>query len=303
MTYGDIMSDRKDSRWDKGEFQKKKPVNIEDRKNITAYYLHGIQIGKPSDELLEELEQRYDRSSRQIQRYIANVKANDYEAIVQLAKKSEQSVQPEYSQSVIAHDRRIFEETNKTLSEQALYEFLNYVDQQREYRSSGINPLRDFVDYCNYETNQYLNSSLKSETSSLNRALSELIEYLCLNSSQGINEGEDTVYPLFPRANPIFSLYLDQTCNNSDVTTEELSIKFEEFREYVSNEDNKRQLTFLMEKQLPRLYAITDSVHPFTRWDYKKEYYRGIKELTKLLNQAETKYRAYRAIARDTLLV
>ncbi len=226
---------------------------------------------------------------------------DDYGAIIQLAKKRERRAQSGYSQSVIAHDVRIFEESNRILPEQTLREFLDYVDQKREYRSSGTDHLRHFVDYYCYETNQYISDSLKTATSDLNIALRELIEYLHSNNAQGIKEGDDTVYPLFPRANPIFSIYLDQTCNNRNVTTEELRTKFEQFREYVRHEDNRTQLTSLVEKELPQLYHTTD-LHPFTRWDYKREYYRGIKELTKLLNQVEFRYRTYRTIVRDTLL-
>lgn len=62
------------NRWDKGEFSKRKPINDEDKRAMTEYYEAGLKTGKLSSELLEELEMRYRKSARQIQRYIREVK-------------------------------------------------------------------------------------------------------------------------------------------------------------------------------------------------------------------------------------
>lgn len=67
-----------DIRWDteKG-YQEKEPVSLDDKRVITEYYHAGLKMGKPADKLLEELSRRYDRSPRQIQRYIAEVRAQE----------------------------------------------------------------------------------------------------------------------------------------------------------------------------------------------------------------------------------
>jgi hypothetical protein len=67
------MTDRKESRWDKGEFSKRNHVSNENKEAMTRYYQAGLKVGKSSDELLEVLSQQYKRTPRQIQRYISQI--------------------------------------------------------------------------------------------------------------------------------------------------------------------------------------------------------------------------------------
>ena len=67
------MTYNQGSRWDKGEFLKRKPVSAEYKKAIADYYQAGLKTGKSSEDLLAELAERYGRSTRTIQRYIRGV--------------------------------------------------------------------------------------------------------------------------------------------------------------------------------------------------------------------------------------
>jgi murein DD-endopeptidase MepM/ murein hydrolase activator NlpD len=67
------MGNPENSKWDKGNFSKKKPISDETKKAIFWYYQVALKNGKASDDALNELSQRYDRSIRQIQRYIEQV--------------------------------------------------------------------------------------------------------------------------------------------------------------------------------------------------------------------------------------
>jgi hypothetical protein len=68
------MDNLKDTtRWGKGKFSKKKRISAEDKKAIFWYYQAGLKNYKESDGILDELSQRYNRSPRQIQRYIEQV--------------------------------------------------------------------------------------------------------------------------------------------------------------------------------------------------------------------------------------
>lgn len=62
-----------DIKWDKEKLPKKKHLGHEDKQALAEYYQAGLKTGKSSEDLLAELEERYGRSSRQIQRYIGAV--------------------------------------------------------------------------------------------------------------------------------------------------------------------------------------------------------------------------------------
>ena len=57
--------------WDRGEFESKSRISPADRHAISEYYRAAMGLGKSSEEVLEELAKRYNRSARQIQRYIS----------------------------------------------------------------------------------------------------------------------------------------------------------------------------------------------------------------------------------------
>jgi len=63
-----------DTKWDRGQFEKKRKISYKDKKEIARYYRAGVNVGRPSEELLEELAKQYERTPRQIQRYISEVK-------------------------------------------------------------------------------------------------------------------------------------------------------------------------------------------------------------------------------------
>ena len=65
----------KETRWDKDEFLRRKRINDHDKRQMTEYLHAGLNMDKPREELLEELAQKYNRSSRQIERYIADTEA------------------------------------------------------------------------------------------------------------------------------------------------------------------------------------------------------------------------------------
>jgi len=67
------MGSPKDTKWDRADISKKKSVSTQDKETIFRYYQAGLKIGKTSEEMLEELSERYNRSSRQIQRYISQI--------------------------------------------------------------------------------------------------------------------------------------------------------------------------------------------------------------------------------------
>lgn len=65
------MPSREDSKWDKGQFEGKKQISDKDKEAIVEYYRAGRNAGMPREELLEDLAKLYNRSDRQIQRYIS----------------------------------------------------------------------------------------------------------------------------------------------------------------------------------------------------------------------------------------
>lgn len=69
------MTKLADIKWDKDRLSKKRHVSDEDKQAMADYYQAGLKTGKSSEDLLAELEERYGKSSRQIQRYIAQITA------------------------------------------------------------------------------------------------------------------------------------------------------------------------------------------------------------------------------------
>lgn len=69
------MTKLADIKWDKDRLPKKRHVSDEDKQAMADYYQAGLKTGKSSEDLLAELEERYGKSSRQIQRYIAQITA------------------------------------------------------------------------------------------------------------------------------------------------------------------------------------------------------------------------------------
>ena len=64
MTYDKV------TRWEKGEFKRKKPIGDQDKQVMADYLRAGLNVGKPRNDLLEELSEKYHRSTRQIERHI-----------------------------------------------------------------------------------------------------------------------------------------------------------------------------------------------------------------------------------------
>lgn len=69
------MTKLADTKWDKERLSKKRRVSDEDKQAMANYYQAGLKTGKSSEDLLAELEEQYGKSSRQIQRYIAQITA------------------------------------------------------------------------------------------------------------------------------------------------------------------------------------------------------------------------------------
>ena len=69
MTFGKV------TRWDKDAFLRRKRINNRDKRQMADYLHAGLNMGKPREELLEELAQKYERSTRQIERYVADTEA------------------------------------------------------------------------------------------------------------------------------------------------------------------------------------------------------------------------------------
>ncbi len=65
------MTSTKSTRWDKSAFSRRTRISDQDKQNIADYLRAGLSVGKFRDELLKELEKKYVKSTRQIERYIA----------------------------------------------------------------------------------------------------------------------------------------------------------------------------------------------------------------------------------------
>jgi hypothetical protein len=61
----------KDSKWDNGEPSGKLSIGEQDKQLMADYLQAGLKMGKPREVLLDELADKYKRSTRQIERYIA----------------------------------------------------------------------------------------------------------------------------------------------------------------------------------------------------------------------------------------
>lgn len=66
------MTSPKDLKRDGREFSPRPPISEQDKELIVDYLQAGLKMGKPRDHLLEELAEKYQRSPRQIERYIAH---------------------------------------------------------------------------------------------------------------------------------------------------------------------------------------------------------------------------------------
>ena len=65
------MTSVKDSKWDRGQSSRRPPISEQDKKFMADYLQVNLKMGRPRDELLEELAKKYQRSRRQIERHIA----------------------------------------------------------------------------------------------------------------------------------------------------------------------------------------------------------------------------------------
>jgi hypothetical protein len=63
----------KDSKWDRREPSKKPPISDQNKRLMVDYLRAGLKMDKSRDELLDELARKYQRSTRQIERYIAQL--------------------------------------------------------------------------------------------------------------------------------------------------------------------------------------------------------------------------------------
>jgi excisionase family DNA binding protein len=193
-----------------------------------------------------------------------------------------------------------FRESNVLLSEKWLINFLDDVDSKRSYLLSQTDCVLNFIKYFRYESNQYVGKDRQKECRDLCKVLQDLYEFLAVNNCTGSGE-EDKLYQLFPRSDPIFSLYLDRTCGNVDMTFEEICKRHDEYIGYIHDENNRKEFASFMTKHLHLIYEITEPNLPFTMCDYKREYSNRIKQLTVLLNKVERQYRTYRSLIKRTL--
>jgi len=59
-----------ETNWDKGAFLRRTPISDQDKQEMADYLRASTKMGKHRDEILEELGEKYHRSTRQIERYI-----------------------------------------------------------------------------------------------------------------------------------------------------------------------------------------------------------------------------------------
>ena len=67
------MDRRQETKWDRGEMTKGS-ISDGDKIAIGAFYEAELEKGRTSNAVVEELEKRYGRSSRQLYRYINEVR-------------------------------------------------------------------------------------------------------------------------------------------------------------------------------------------------------------------------------------
>ncbi len=80
----------KESNWAKNRFEKIIHPSNEDKIAISNYYQAALKTGRSSDEVLEELEVKYGKSTRQIQRYIRDIEAKRTEQAIHAADRANQ---------------------------------------------------------------------------------------------------------------------------------------------------------------------------------------------------------------------
>lgn len=80
------MTSAKATRWDNGAFPRSKRISGHDKQAMADYLRVGI---RPRDELLEELAKKYDRSTRQIERYISQCSPSEQEPYEETPHKQE----------------------------------------------------------------------------------------------------------------------------------------------------------------------------------------------------------------------
>ncbi len=85
-----------DIKWDKEKLPQKKRLSHEDKQAMAEYYQAALKTGKSAEEVLEELGERYGRSSRQIQRYISQKATEDLPNIATELKTQLSTPSPEF---------------------------------------------------------------------------------------------------------------------------------------------------------------------------------------------------------------
>ena len=73
------MTFAKATRRDNGAFPRKMRISDQDKQVIADYLRAGLNMGKPRDELIEELGTKYHRITRQVERYIAQCSPSEQE--------------------------------------------------------------------------------------------------------------------------------------------------------------------------------------------------------------------------------
>jgi len=70
------MTSDKETKWDHSRFERKTYISNDEKIAISDYYRTALKTGRSSSELLEELSAKYNKSERQVQRYIKEVEKN-----------------------------------------------------------------------------------------------------------------------------------------------------------------------------------------------------------------------------------
>lgn len=65
------MTFSKETRWEKGKFEKNRLVSERAKREMAEYFTAALGINKSREDLLEELSAKYEKSPRQIERYIS----------------------------------------------------------------------------------------------------------------------------------------------------------------------------------------------------------------------------------------
>lgn len=96
------MTSVKDSKWERSDTSRRLPISDQDKQLMADYFQARLKMGEPRDDLLEELAAKYQRSTRQIERYIAGFsrrketsqeqQTNENEKLVALIQKWREDV-------------------------------------------------------------------------------------------------------------------------------------------------------------------------------------------------------------------